>query len=430
MAAITVAPSIPVPQGTSPPRSRQGRQTGRDPATTQPANPILGNKMTLLVLVSSVAPYLLHLLDRILLSQGSEEGKRLPAFNRTLALLQQVIKSSNPHHRALPWCYLGMLLERKQMSSTTPMGIQDCGFSETDPLDCFGKAIDGENPPVLNRLAKIFHFLGKKETAKGICNMALEILRDPQLNWEAYCTQAQIHMKMYLQDLERAKMGQGPVPERRKLMHAKNDLERVLKVCPCLRTNLDMGQSHRETLDTRMGAGIHPRMYTTDMVLRAGWTPCKNCSWWMTLPNKAMEFDLGDTIPELQLFRAKCLWLTSQETLAFECFKQAIELDDAGSTESLRCLLETLLVLFGQKNLKTEMLMQEVEPRVKKAEEKFPWRHLQQELRAVRRHRAPEVIRLCKAMIAWGRTELVKLLFETMKVDSSKGRTSERLLSL
>ena len=42
---------------------------------------------------------------------------------------------------ALPWCYLGMLLERKQMSSTTPMGIQDCGFSETDPLDCFGKVL-------------------------------------------------------------------------------------------------------------------------------------------------------------------------------------------------------------------------------------------------------------------------------------------------
>lgn len=150
----------------------------------------------------------------------------------------------------------------------------------------------------------------------------------------------------------------------------------------------------------------------------------------MTLLNKAMEFDLGDTIPELRLFRAKCLWLKSQETLAIECFKRAIELDDAGSTESLRCLLETLLVLFGQKKLKTEMLMQEVEPRVKKAKEKFPWRRLQQELRAVRRNRAPEVIRLCKAMIAWGRTELVKLLFETTKADSSKGRTSERSLSL
>ena len=37
-------------------------------------------------------------------------------------------------------------------------------------------------------------------------------------------------------------MGQGPVPDRRKLMHVKNDLERVLKVCPYLRTNLDTGQ--------------------------------------------------------------------------------------------------------------------------------------------------------------------------------------------
>lgn len=54
-----------------------------------------------------------------------------------------------------------------------------------------------------------------------------------------------------------------------------------------------------------------------------------------------------------------------------ECFKQAIELGTVGSTESLRCLPEPLLVLFGQKKLKMEMLMQEVEQRVKKAEEKF-----------------------------------------------------------
>lgn len=74
-----------------------------------------------------------------------------------------------------------------------------------------------------------------------------------------------------------------------------------------------------------------------------------------------MEFDLGDTIPELQLFRGKCLWLKSQETLAIECFKQAIELDDVGSTESLRCLPEPPLLLFGQKKLKTEVLMQEME---------------------------------------------------------------------
>ncbi|CAN0197084.1 unnamed protein product [Bubo scandiacus] len=54
-------------------------------------------------------------------------------------------------------------------------------------------------------------------------------------------------MKMYLQGLEHSKMSQGPVPDRRKLMHVKNDLKRVLKVCPYLRTNLDTGQ---ETLTT------------------------------------------------------------------------------------------------------------------------------------------------------------------------------------
>lgn len=44
-------------------------------------------------------PLLGHRLDGILLELGSEEQKRLPAFNRTLALLRQVVKSSDPHHR-------------------------------------------------------------------------------------------------------------------------------------------------------------------------------------------------------------------------------------------------------------------------------------------------------------------------------------------
>ncbi|KAL0604412.1 Tetratricopeptide repeat protein 22 [Plecturocebus cupreus] len=38
-------------------------------------------------------------LDGIFLELGSEEQKRLPAFNRTLALLRQVLKSEDPHHR-------------------------------------------------------------------------------------------------------------------------------------------------------------------------------------------------------------------------------------------------------------------------------------------------------------------------------------------
>lgn len=133
-------------------------------------------------------------LDGIFLELGSEEQKRLPAFNRTLALLRQVLKSPDPHYQALAWCYLGILLERKDTFSTTPMGVHDCGYSGTDPLDCFGKAIEiaKDQPLILNRLAKIFHFLGKQDMAIGTCNMALDILRDPELNWQAYCTRAKV----------------------------------------------------------------------------------------------------------------------------------------------------------------------------------------------------------------------------------------------
>lgn len=44
-------------------------------------------------------PLLCHRLDGIFLELGSEEQKRLPAFNRMLALLRQVLKSSEPHHQ-------------------------------------------------------------------------------------------------------------------------------------------------------------------------------------------------------------------------------------------------------------------------------------------------------------------------------------------
>lgn len=46
-------------------------------------------------------PHLLlgHRLDGIFLELGSEEQKRLPAFNRTLALLRQVLKSEDPRHQ-------------------------------------------------------------------------------------------------------------------------------------------------------------------------------------------------------------------------------------------------------------------------------------------------------------------------------------------
>lgn len=53
-------------------------------------------------------PLLGHRLDGIFLELGNEEQKRLPAFNRTLALLRQVLKSSDPHHQGRgPWGWVG-----------------------------------------------------------------------------------------------------------------------------------------------------------------------------------------------------------------------------------------------------------------------------------------------------------------------------------
>lgn len=143
---------------------------------------------------------------------------------------------------------------------------------------------------------------------------------------------------------------------------------------------------------------------------------------------KAMEFDLGDVLPGIQLLRGKCLRLKNEESNAIKCFKRAIELDNVGSTntESFRCLIETLLMLFGQKQVNAEMLMQEVELWVKKAEEKYLKRCVQQELRLVWRNHMAEVIELAKAMVARGKTELVKLLLETIKTDSYKAKLNER----
>uniref|UniRef100_A0A674IU15 Tetratricopeptide repeat domain 22 n=1 Tax=Terrapene triunguis TaxID=2587831 RepID=A0A674IU15_9SAUR len=340
---------------------------------------------------------------------GREEIRvsvRTPAFRKCLLM-------------ALAWCYLGMLLERKETFSTTPMGIHDCGYSGTGPLDCFGKAIEiaKDNPPTLNRLAKIFHFLGKQEMAMGICNMALNLLQDPELNWQAYCTRAKIHIKLYLRDLERAKMGLGGMPDRKNLTSAKEDLESVVKVCPCLKTYLDIGQVYYY-----MGVDAMQELFPVDE------TALDNALEFFA---KAMEFDLGDTLPEIQLLRGKCLRLKNEESNAIGCFKRAIELDDVGSTytESFRCLMETLLILFSQKRVNAEMLMQEVELWVKKAEEKYPKQRVRQELRLVCRNHTTEVIELSKAMVTRGNTELVKMLFETIKTDFSKPKLNERSLS-
>uniref|UniRef100_A0A4W2I0L1 Tetratricopeptide repeat domain 22 n=1 Tax=Bos indicus x Bos taurus TaxID=30522 RepID=A0A4W2I0L1_BOBOX len=350
-------------------------------------------------------PLLGHRLDGIFLELGSKEQKRLPAFNRTLALLQQVLKSSDPHPRALAWCYLGMLLERKDTFSTTPMGVHDCGFSGTDPLDCFGKAIEiaKDQLPILNRLAKIFHFLGKQDMAIGTCNMALDVLRDPELNWQAYCTRAKIHIRAYLHDLERGKLGLGGMPDRNHLACAKADLEEVVKVCPGLKTYLDIGQVYYY-----MGVDAVQELLAVDEAA---------LNQALVFLAKAGESELGATLPELQLLRGKCLRIKGEEANAAACFKRAVELDDAGCShaEGFGCLLEALLAQWSQAQLSDGEVGREVDVWLRRAQDKYPAARLRQELQRVWRAHTDEVLGLARALVAQGRPALVRLLFETME---------------
>ncbi|XP_078264063.1 tetratricopeptide repeat protein 22 [Rhinoraja longicauda] len=348
-------------------------------------------------------------LDGMLMNTGSPDQKRLLSFNRALALLREVLKSDSAEYQALAWCYLGMMLERKDSFPSTPMAVHDCGYSGTDPLDCYGQAIETAktDPFILNQLAKIFHFLGKQDMAIGICNMALNILPDPQTNWQAYSTRAKVYVKQYMQDLERVKRSQGGVPDRRLLTEAKADLDLILLVWPCLKTYLDMGQ-----VCYYMGVDAVQELQPVD-------ENALNSA--LVFFAKAMEYDPGDTLPEIQVLRGKCLQVKGEERNAAECYKQAIELDDVESqySESFHRLMESLLSLMVQGKSSEETIILEVEEWMEKAEAKYQLERVKQELRNICLNHTPKILQLSRAMIKAGKLQLVKLLLEIMSPDTS-----------
>ncbi|XP_069835618.1 tetratricopeptide repeat protein 22 [Dendropsophus ebraccatus] len=350
--------------------------------------------------------------DEILITKEKAEKKRLQLYNKTLVLLREAVKSSNNHYKALSWCYIGMMLEKQFTFSITPMGIHDCGYTGTDPLDCFSKAIEiGKGDPViLNRLAKIFHFLGKQEMATGICNMALSALKDPKLNWQAYCTRAQIFIWMYVRDLERSKLGLGGMPDRNHLTNAKSDLESIIDLYPCLKTYLEMGQ-----VFYYMGVdAMQERMLVDEDSINQA----------LVCIAKAMEYDLGNTLPELQLLKGKCLRIKGEELNAIECFKKAINLESKGSPtpETFRHLMEILLSLYSQEKIDGQTLIHEVELWVKEAQEKYDVESVSQELQSVCRSNTMEIVHLSKVMITAGKMDLVRLLLQSVMVNGKKPR--------
>ncbi|KAJ8278983.1 hypothetical protein COCON_G00060490 [Conger conger] len=355
-------------------------------------------------------------LDDMMKEKNDSEYTRLSYFNKALKLLTETLKSEKTHYKALAWCYVGIMLERTDEFSIVPMAVHDCGYSGSEPLSCYGTAIKlaNEDAFILNRLAKVFFLLRKHEMATGICNMALNVLPDPELNWQAYRTRAKINVTIYARDLERAKLGMAGVPDRQKLAEAKADLDRVLEVRPCLRTHLEMGQVYYY-----MGVdAMQESLLVDESAVNAA----------LVSLAQALQCELGDSLPELQLLRGRCLLLKGEERNAADCFKRALTLEPPGShdTAALRCLLEALLALFSQSGSDPGPAVRELEVWVRRAEERYPYETVQSELRTLCRAHTDEMAELSRAIVRLGRTDLIRRLLETVQ---PKGAVKKRPLA-
>ncbi|KAM6939425.1 tetratricopeptide repeat protein 22 [Lycodopsis pacificus] len=343
-------------------------------------------------------------LDDIVKTKVDSEYSRLSHYNKGLKLLKEALELEKTQQKALTWCYVGIMLERKEEFTTVPMSIHDCGYSATDPLSCYGTAINlaSDDALTLNLLAKIFFLLGKHEMATGMCNMALNVLPDPELNWQAYCTRAKINMMLYVRDLEKVKLGQGEIPDRQKLTEARKDLDKVLTVRQCLRTHLEMAQVYYY-----MGVdALQESLLVDEGAVNSA----------LVSLSHALQCELGDSLPDLHVLRGRCLQLKGEEQNAADCFKRAVELERPRSTDTtaLRCLLQALLTLFMQGGPDPSLAITQLELWVQKAEDRYPEDIVKSVLRCLYRTRTAEVTELSRALIRTGRLDLVRRLLETV----------------
>ncbi|XP_026120600.1 tetratricopeptide repeat protein 22 [Carassius auratus] len=349
-------------------------------------------------------------LDGIVRDSKDIDLTRLNYFNKGLKLLTETLKSDNTHLKALAWCYIGLMLEQTEEFSTVPMSVHDCGFSGSDPLTCYGSAIKlaTDDAFVLNRLANVFFLSGKLEMATGICNMALSVLTDAELNWQAYCTRAKLSVTTYAKDLDKAKCGQGGIPDRQILKEARADLERVLAVRPCLRTHLELGQVYYY-----MGVdALQESLLVDEMAINQA----------LVSLSKALQCPLGSTISSLQLLRGRCLLLKGEEQNAIDCFRKALELEPPSVQETtvLHCLLQAILVSFTQSGNDTDPVIIQLEECLKQAEERYGATVVQTELKALCRAHTDEVTELSKDLVRKGRLEVVRKLLKSVQPQGKK----------
>uniref|UniRef100_A0A3P8Z5Z6 Tetratricopeptide repeat domain 22 n=1 Tax=Esox lucius TaxID=8010 RepID=A0A3P8Z5Z6_ESOLU len=290
-------------------------------------------------------------LDDIVKNKEDSEYSRLSNYNQGLKLLTKTLKSEKTYHKALAWCYIGIMLERKEEFPTVPMSVHDCGYSDSEPLGCYGT----------------------------------------------------INVTTYVRDLERAKQGQGGLPDRHNLTEAKADLDMVLSVRPCLRTHLEMGQVYYY-----MGVdALQESLLVDEGALNRA----------LVSLSQALQCDLGDSLPDLHLLRGRCLLLKGEEQNAANCFIRALELEKPGcrDTTALRCLLEALLRLFTQSGPDLVPAITQLEECVRRAQKMYPEDAVHGELRFLYRAHTAEVTDLSRALISQGRLELVRKLLETVQ---------------
>lgn len=148
--------------------------------------------------------------------------------------------------------------------------------------------------------------------------------------------------------------------------------------------------------------------------------------------SQALQFELGDSLPDLHLLRGRCLLLKGEEQNAADCFKRAMELEKPGSpdTTALRCLLQALLALFMQGGPDPGAAITQLEQWVLKAEGRYPPSMVLAELRRLSRTHTAEVTELSRTLITTGRLDLVRRLLETVAPkQASKKRTVAKSFS-
>lgn len=126
----------------------------------------------------------------------------------------------------------------------------------------------------------------------------------------------------------------------------------------------------------------------------------------------ALQFELGDSLPDLHVLRGRCLLLKGEEQNAADCFKKAVDLERPGArdTTALRCLLQTLLALSMLDGDESGPAITQLEMWVNKAEQRYPQDSVDSELKRLYRTHTDEVTELSKTLIRTGRLGLVKRL--------------------